>query len=352
MMLIAVLSTILLMLPMTAHVTFAKATPSTFSIINPGPSSEPSAWNASSNVGGVGTANFIFYDNDTGIDSTFFVNVTVTDVTNFYGWGFGLVYDNATLQFIRAWLPSDNVFAYPIVQLGDSLVSPSPVIAPLNASYQEIQYGASYTQPTTPTPATPLWDFNGSGTLAQLEFQIIAGLNSTTPEITANFGFDSVWTAEYYWPSGSDIPHFETGAFSLLAGPPVMQAPTQSPTSVQPSVPVLVSINVTDVTGIKNVTLYYQNDTTWYALPMSYNSTALLYEATIPGFAAGTEVDYNITAFNNQNISAVMDNNTYLYTYTVLPEFPPIALPIIFAAFTLGTAVIVLSKKRSRTVPK
>jgi hypothetical protein len=352
---IIILCGILLALPITSHITLAQYSSNpeseVLSILNPGPSSDPSKWNASSNVGGIGTPNFIFHDNDTGIDSTFFVNVTVTNVMDLYGWGIGVVYNNATLQFASAWLPTDNVFA-PLVGLGVAILQPGVVISPVNATYQEIEWGASYAQPSPPSST---WDFNGTGTLAQIEFRIIAGLSPTTPEITANFGFDPTWTSDYYYPGGGYIPPFVTGAFSLSAAAPIMSAASQSPNfnSVPAGGTVLVSINVTDTSGIKNVTLYYTNDTTMYALPMSlYNSTYGTYQATIPGFAAGTEVDYNITAFTNLGIEGYQDNDTYLYSYTVLPEFPPIALPIIFAAFTLGTAVIVLSKKRSRIVPK
>jgi hypothetical protein len=354
---IAVLSAILLALPATTHITFAQTgspSPSTFSIVNPGPSSNPSEWNASSNVGGVGTPNFIFYDNDTGIGSTFFVNVTVTNATNLFAWGLGIVYNNATLEYIREGLPSDNIFA-PVVAMGVSLVSTPVVINPINSTYQEIECGEAYYMTSIPGYPSTTWDFNGTGTLCQVEFKIIAGLNSTTPEISENFGFDPAWTGEWYWPSGTDVPQFETGAFSLSGAAPIMSAATQSPDqySVQPGGTVLVSINVTDTSGIQNVTLYYTNDTTMYALPMSlYNSTYGTYQATLPGFDAGTTVTYNITAFTNLGIMGYQDNDTYLYAYTVVPEFPAVTLPIIFAAFALGTAIIVLSKKRSRIVPK
>ncbi|MGB8779113.1 MAG: CARDB domain-containing protein [Candidatus Bathyarchaeia archaeon] len=184
----------------------AQPPPEQFSIINPGPSSYPSRWNASSTVRDYNTSNFIFYSNETSFDSTFFMNVTVTNVTSLFGWGIGIIYDNTTLQFVRAWLPTNNVFAG-AVDAGGSLISPSPVVAPVDATHQEIQYGAAYTQPTPP------WSFNGTGTMAQIEFQIIKQVNSTSPQASSLFTFDPVWTTAYFWPSGSEVPGLNTGSF-------------------------------------------------------------------------------------------------------------------------------------------
>jgi hypothetical protein len=190
-----------------------------FSVINAGPSSYPSRWNASSTVRNLGTNNFIFYSNETSFDSTFFVNITVTDVTNLYGWGIGIIYDNTTLQYVTAWLPNDNVFAG-AVAAGASVVAPSVIIAPYNATCQEIQWGASYTQ------STPSWDFNGTGTLAQVEFQIIGQVNSTITQVSSSLTFDPAWTGVFFWSSGSEVPPLTTGNFVFV------WVPASSSTSV------------------------------------------------------------------------------------------------------------------------
>jgi len=345
---IAVLSAILLALPITAHITFATGGPSPpiLSIINPGPSTNPPKWTASSDAADLGTSNFTFSAADVGL--TFFVNLTIaTNATaSLYGWAAGLVYQNTTLQYVGYWLPPDNVFSGAVAAASDVII-PAQAIGDINSSYQEVEVGASYAQ------NTPLWSFNGTGTLMQIEFRIIGVLNATTPTINFNFAFDPNWSGDYYWPSGQDVPQLETGMFTLAAGPPTMSTPIQSPSqNVQPGQSVVVGINVTDPTGVQNVTLAYTNDTTWYDLPMA-NSTANpnLFQATIPGFANGTTVTYNITAFNGAGIEGVQDNNALNFAYTVVPEFPFLALPIIFAALTLSAGVIVLSRKR-RTVPK
>ncbi|MGB8779111.1 MAG: hypothetical protein WCD81_00490 [Candidatus Bathyarchaeia archaeon] len=345
---IAVLSAILLALPITTHVAFAQTGPypPILSIVNPGPSSNPSKWNASSDAADLGTSNFTFNSNDIG--STFFVNLTIaTNATaSLYGWGAGLVFDNTTLQYVNHWLPSDNVFSGAVAAASDVLI-PAFNIDIHNDTYQILECGCGYAQ------GSPEWSFNGTGTLMQIEFKIIAQLNSTTPEVNFGFSFDPAWSGDYYWPSGSDVPQLETGLFTLTAAPPTMGTPTQTPDqyTVQPGEPVYVGINVTDPTGVQNVTLSYTNDTTWYDLPMTFNSTNSLYETHIPGFANGTTVTYNITAFNQVGIEGVQDNNTLNFAYTVVPEFPILTLPIIFAALSLAAGVIVLSRKR-RTVPK
>jgi hypothetical protein len=347
---IAVLSAILLALPVTTHITFAQTggpSPPILSIINPGPSSDPSKWNASSDVADLGTSNFTFNANDIG--STFFVNLTIaTNATaSLYGWAAGLVYDTAILQYVGYWLPPDNVFSAGVAASGIVII-PAEAIGTYNSTYQEAEVGASFEQ------GTPAWSFNGTGTLMQIEFRIIATLNSTTPQASFPFFFDPAWSGDYYWPSGSDVPQLETGMFTVETLPPTMGTPIQSPGqyAAQPDEPVYVGINVTDPTGVQNVTLSYTNDTTWYDLPMTYNSTDSLYETYIPGFANGTTVTYNITAFDNNGIEGVQNNNTLNFAYTVVPEFPILALPIIFAALSLAAGVIVLSRKRSRTASK
>jgi hypothetical protein len=345
---IAVLSAILLALPITTHITFAQAGPSPpiLSIINPGPSSNPSKWNASSDVADLGTPNFNFNANDIG--STFFVNLTIaTNATaSLYGWGAGLVFEDTALQYVGYWLPPDNVFSAGVTASGIVII-PAEAIDTYNSTYQVLEVGASYEQ------GTPPWSFNGTGTLMQIEFRIIASLNSTTPKVNFNFSFDPLWSGDYYWPTGSDIPQLETGMFTVQALPPTMGTPIQSPGqySVQPGESVYVGINVTDPTGVYNVTLAYTNDTTWHDLPMTFNSTDSLYETDIPGQPNGTTVTYNITAFNNDGIEGVQNNNTLNFAYTVVPEFPILVLPIIFAALSLSAGVIALSRRR-RTAPK
>jgi hypothetical protein len=192
---------------------FAAAQPNpadTISVVNPGPASYPSRWTAGP-ASTVGTSNFIFNTGTgTGLYNTFFVNITAgPNVSNLFGWGFGLMYDNATLQYVNTWLPVDNVFAGALLNGVSSLTTPGVVIAPINSTCQEVQWGCSYVMPT------PSWDFNGTGTLAQIEFNITQAPTILNSVVSADFQFDAAWTAFYFWPSGSEVPKLGTGYFEF-----------------------------------------------------------------------------------------------------------------------------------------
>ena len=196
-----------LMMSMLASIHFVAAQPNAndfIDIVNPGPATYPSRWTAGPDVAYQGTSNFIFNTTDTAAGDTFFVNITVGNnvqtggISNLFGWGIGLIYNNATLQYVNAWFPSNQVFAG-AVAAGGSLISPSPVIAPYGTE-QEVQWGASFTQPS------PAWTFNGTGTLAQIEFSIIPEASIVNTNISASFSFDPAWTSLYFYPSGSEAP--------------------------------------------------------------------------------------------------------------------------------------------------
>jgi hypothetical protein len=288
-----------LLVPTSSFMLVAKAQPTAeqFSIINPGPSSYPSRWNASSTVRNYDTNQFIFYSNETGFDSTFFINVTVTNVTSLFGWGIGVVYDNNSLQFVRAWLPPDNVFAG-AVDAGGSVVAPTPVIAPFNATYQEVEYGASFTQPT------PTWSFNGTGTMAQIEFQIIAEVNSTNPQISSSFTFDPVWTSVYFWPSGSEVPTSNSATF-VYAFPVVAPPQTTAALAISPSSIVNSSLVPTSTFSV-NVTISDATDLNMWSMSIYYNNTVLGVANSVEGsfmnsvgpttFASNTTQNYNATS--------------------------------------------------------
>ncbi|MCL6579220.1 MAG: hypothetical protein K6T73_07520 [Candidatus Bathyarchaeota archaeon] len=481
----------------------------TISIINPGPDGYPAKWNASTTVRDLGTSNFIFYSNETSVDSTFFLNMTVNDVEALKGWGTGLIYNNETLQYVSAWRPTDHVFKGS-EEAGNMPIAPQVVNDEFNATHRILKWGYTYIMNVE-------WTFNGSGTLGQIQFKIIKEVNQTNPQVTAWFAFDPDWTSLYYHPTGSEIPETEPAYFeynwsplptptlkvepptynayrlnetfdiniliadldeewhliaiqfalvyntsifefvqwqngtyldgfvneaegesiiyfassdyhgdpelplchnkifvgvlflpnssgtyhapfpsgsgvigtitlkviaeppvsSLLTlnetelwnefytqiphnvehmtfsflsideTPPTIDDPTQNPPkeNVQPDQPVTVSVNVTDLeSGVKNVTLYYTNDTTWYNIEMTYNSTSGLWEATIPGYAADTFIQYKIEAYDNAENHAVNDKAGEYFTYTVIPEYAPLVMMILFMTASI-IAVLVYSTK-------
>jgi hypothetical protein len=339
--LVAFASTLILMIP---NQTKALDPTSTISIINPGPTSNPTKWNASAPLPEeIGGGNFTFYTNQTTVGSTFFINVTISNLTACKGWGIGVVWDNTTLDFVSAWLPSDHPFAPMMI----TSVPVPQVVDDVDATHKIFKWGFGYVMPT------PAWTFNGTGTICQIQFRIIKAVSGTHPVWSTSLTFDPDWTTVYFHPGPPkyETPTMESGYVSYIFDNTVPQIdkPTQSPPSsnVQPNQAVLVSVNVTDPDGggLRNVTLYYTNDTTWNSLPMTLNSTNQLWQATIPGYPAGTNVKYKIEAYDKAGNSAVNDNNSVYFAYNVVPEFTAIALLLMFAFASL---VIVVAKNRNK----
>jgi hypothetical protein len=156
---------------------------------------------------------------------------------------------------------------------------------------------------------------------------------------------------------------------SPYLGPAPYPNDTSSPSIVvardpsEPQVPegqsVVVSANVTDAeSGVENATLQYttDNSTNWSSantttVPMSLNGTlnpqnssALYFNATIPGQSSGTRVRFRIIAYDFAGNSATVDGVIDITTYLVVPEFPLIALLSLFMIATLGTVVVYRGK--------
>ncbi len=136
--------------------------------------------------------------------------------------------------------------------------------------------------------------------------------------------------------------------------PPNIGVPFCEPDGdIMPDQPVRVSVTVTDAaSGVKNVTLIYTDDngTSWFDVPMDYNSTSGLYEATLLGQHAGTWVKYRIVAFDNAENQAVNDNAGQYYVYFVIPEFPQ--TPILLLLLMVFAIIAVLLGKRALQTPK
>jgi uncharacterized protein YvpB len=131
---------------------------------------------------------------------------------------------------------------------------------------------------------------------------------------------------------------------------PLISIPSRLPEGdVQPNQQVTVFVNVTDAeSGVKNATLYYNlnYNQTWIAEPMSYNSTARLYNATIPGQPAGTYVRFKIVAYDKVGNNATGDGTEYC-TYQVIPEFPSSLILPLFMVLAIP-AILYVKKKAIR----
>ncbi|MEM2702762.1 MAG: hypothetical protein QXR45_06345 [Candidatus Bathyarchaeia archaeon] len=157
------------------------------SVTNPGLDGYPSKWTAGK-PRYVDMSMFEFYSNETQKGSTFFVNITVYDVTCLAGWGIGLTFNKEVLSYVSAWLPFDHVFK-PVEDMGWTIVAPPVVVEPINETHSIIKWGYAYIM-----PESEVWTFNGTGTLCQIQFKIIENVSADFW-----FTFDYGWTALYIY---------------------------------------------------------------------------------------------------------------------------------------------------------
>jgi hypothetical protein len=140
--------------------------------------------------------------------------------------------------------------------------------------------------------------------------------------------------------------------------PPVIGSPVHTPEIPDADEAVTVSVNVTDVFGVRldGVILSYSTDggETWDNVTMN-KTTGDIYEGEIPGLPAGTDVQYRIIAYDNAGNSAINDNNGQNYAYAV----PHVAfwmewwfwVIIIVVIGALAGAVYFLKKMRAPKTP-
>jgi hypothetical protein len=78
---------------------------------------------------------------------------------------------------------------------------------------------------------------------------------------------------------------------------------------------------------------------------MSYNETTSLYEATIPGQPAGTQMRYKIIAYDYAGNNATLEGTQLYFIYQVVPEFQPILILPLFIITTLITIIFFKRKQ-------
>ena len=131
--------------------------------------------------------------------------------------------------------------------------------------------------------------------------------------------------------------------------PPEIGLPMQEPSAnTEPDQNVAVRVNVTDFgTGVYNVTLWYSmdNGTIWIPQNMS-EFTPDIYQAAIPGQPADTRVRYKIIACDKAGNYRAEDKDGEYYVYTVIPEFTPTQILLLFMIASL--AVIILRREYAR----
>jgi len=100
-----------------------------------------------------------YYINTTAPGTRFMLNVSVVDVIDLQNWQIMLTYNDTYLNFVNITLPEDHVFE----GANRSIIQGLPIILP-----GSVTWGATYilAEPS-------FWTFNGTGTLCQIELEIL-----------------------------------------------------------------------------------------------------------------------------------------------------------------------------------
>ena len=159
-----------------------------------------------------------------------------------------------------------------------------------------------------------------------------------------------------YWSvdnaGNEESPHkILTGIKLDKTKPLIVEVRHQPEDNVEPNQKVKVLVNATDLlSGIRNITLSYNINTStiWIDLPMTFNSTTGLYEATIQVQRANVLVKYKVTACDNAGNIKVEDKCGQYYTYTVIPEFSSTLILATLILITIITVILLKPKRRSQ----
>jgi len=124
---------------------------------------------------------------------------------------------------------------------------------------------------------------------------------------------------------------------------PVIENVSRIPENeAQPMQGTKILVNATDAgSGVKNVILSYtmNSNGSWFDFQMSFNPATGLYECSVPGQQANTQVEYRILVYDKAGNKKIADNQGQYYVYTVVPEFSPLQTPLLFIMMTLLAVV-------------
>lgn len=163
-------------------------------------------------------------------------------------------------------------------------------------------------------------------------------------------GSDGIGDTPYYINEDNQDNYPLTEPLSLVKDEmaPTIGIPSYTPSENVPlNQGVTVTVNVADVeSGVKNVTLSYKlgNATSWASLAMNYNITGDLYETVIPGQPNRISVSFKITAFDNAENMATMDNAGEYYVYNVVPE--QFALIALLSLMTVSSLIVAHTRRK------
>ncbi|MEM7116200.1 MAG: lamin tail domain-containing protein [Chloroflexota bacterium] len=163
------------------------------------------------------------------------------------------------------------------------------------------------------------------------ETVLLVGSDGTTIIDSYTFGPQTADVSEGRLPDGADNWTFFTtptpGQSNSLV-PPMISGTMHFPATPESMEDVLVRSTITDADGaVIAATLYYSATGSFSSVPMSLMSGDT-YEAMIPGFAAGTLVDYYITADDDDGLQTSDPQGAPNDVYSYVVDYTPPALVI------------------------
>lgn len=168
------------------------------------------------------------------------------------------------------------------------------------------------------------------------------GYPSQTTSLTADPWATIVWT-------NLNAPIVDNTA-------PTIGTPTINPSAPGPGDTVTVTVNVTDDSSVKNVSITYTTDN-WRSVNRtilaSYNGTTHLAQAQIPALQYGGQVEYYVTAFDIVDLKSVNNNSGNYFSYNVpAPWFLSTLLYILIAALIgIVVAFAFIYRRRGKHPP-
>jgi len=165
------------------------------------------------------------------VGATFIINATVSDVVDLWNWQIKVTFNPTVLGCVRAWIPSDSPFSFP--------VQPTPLIDNITGY---VMMGASQLG-TAP-------GVSGTGVLACIEFEV-KSIGSSYINYSRPYGEDTYLLD----PDLGEIPAaLEDGYFSNWVPPPPAKLYVNPPRVVDPTLTPChdfnVSISIMDATDL------------------------------------------------------------------------------------------------------
>jgi hypothetical protein len=186
----------------------------------------------------------------------------------------------------------------------------------------------------------------GSGKIWGLRFDNITAFTSTllvdTSLSITSFGLDA--DAELYFTAFDGKIHRLSQPQPTDVSAPTVGVPLQTPLNPLTDEEVQISVNVSDLSGVRDVTLSYRNDSLWNNVSMAHIDGDT-FSASIPPMPYQATVEYRIIAYDNLGNFAVSDNQGLFYRYTVVPEFPSGVTIAVLLGSTLLVAAVVKKRK-------